>query len=214
MAAAHYLARAARNPLTEPLPAPSISATLFCAFAAEAYVNVALIRVLGKEEYEALDKVPVRSKYFLASRLGAREEWFSRGEQTLDDLSQLFKQRNRLVHARPEILVFGPEVERDAPELHTDLRNVARWLAATSDAASRLGRSHAELTEFERVPGRLVELEPMLRAFEAEKHGPALDRHVRALMKSLLREDNEDFLDDDELRELLEHQEPDWDVPG
>ena len=79
LAAAHHLARAARNPLTEPLPAPSISATLFCAFAAEAYVNVALIRVLGEEEYASLSKVPVRSKYFLASRLGAREEWFSRG---------------------------------------------------------------------------------------------------------------------------------------
>src|SRR5215216_4731422 len=88
-------------------------------------------------------------------------------------------------HAQPEVLVFGPDVEPDAPELHTDLRNVARWLAATSDAASRLGRSHAELTEFERVPGRLAELEPMLRGFEAERHGPALERHVRALMKSL-----------------------------
>lgn len=76
------------------------------------------------------------------------------------------------------------------------------------------GRSHAELTEFERVPGRLAELEPMLRAFEPEKHGPQLDRHVRALMQSLLREDHEDFLDEDALRELLEGQDPDWDLPG
>jgi hypothetical protein len=108
LAAAHHLARAATQPLTTPLPPPSVSATLYCAFAAEAYVNVALIRVLGEEEYRALSRVPVRSKYFLATRLGMREEWFDAGEQVLQDLEQLFSQRNRLVHAQPEGSVAHP----------------------------------------------------------------------------------------------------------
>jgi hypothetical protein len=68
LAAAHHLARAATRPMAAPLPPPSASATLYCAFAAEAYVNVALVRLLGQAEYEPLSRIRVRSKYYLATR--------------------------------------------------------------------------------------------------------------------------------------------------
>jgi hypothetical protein len=66
-AAAHMLARAATNPVTAPLPAPAVSATLFSAFASEAYVNVALLRILGEVEYAHVSQIRVRTKYFRLS---------------------------------------------------------------------------------------------------------------------------------------------------
>lgn len=214
LASAHHLARAATQPMTLPLPPPSVSATLYCAFAAEAYVNVALIRILGDEEYQPMLRVPVRSKYFLATRLGLREQWFSAGERTLEALDELFSQRNRLVHAQPERSILSPFSDPKDPDLHTDLRNVARWVSATADAAARLGRSHAELHEFDRVAGRVDELEPLLMRFDPERDGSHLESTVRKLVQGLLREDEEDFLEDKELEDLLSSQDPDWDLRG
>ena len=79
VASAHYLARAATNPVVLLLPPPAVSATLYCAFAAKAYVNVALLRILGKDEYEPVARMPVRTKFFLAPQLGSREVWFVQG---------------------------------------------------------------------------------------------------------------------------------------
>lgn len=213
LAAAHQLGRAATRPFAAPLPPPSASATLFCAFAAEAYVNVALVRIVGDDEYRMLARMPVRSKFFLATRLGLREAWFEGGEQVLEDITELFLERNRLVHAQPEPWYFEQGV-RQAEEAHSDLRNVARWLAATVEATARLGRSHAELGEFERVAGPLNSLSALLRAFVPERDGIVLQRHVRALLATLLREDEEHFLDDQELEQLLAEQDPDWDLRG
>lgn len=214
LASAHHLARATTEPLTLPLPPPTVSATLYCAFAAEAYVNVALIRILGEEEYNSMSRIPVRSKYFLATRLGMREEWFSAGEQVLESLDELFSQRNRLVHAQPERSILSSASAPEEPDLHMDVRNVARWVAASADAASRLGRSHAELHGFERVPGRLIELEPTLNKFQPDRDGPALQISVRKLIGDLLHEDEEPFLEPSELDELLTTQDPDWDLRG
>jgi hypothetical protein len=212
LAAALHLARATQGPLTVPLPPPSVSATLYCAFAAEAYVNVALLRLLDETEYRPVSQVGVRTKYFLVTRLGVREEWFSRGEQTLEDLDELFTQRNRLVHAQPTEGVLHPFSDPQNPDLHNDLRNVARWLAATIDAVLRLSRSHAELGEFARVAGPLAQLEPTLRRFERSRDGPALDGAVRVLLRTLLAADHDEMLDEDELSDLIESQDPDWDV--
>jgi hypothetical protein len=214
LASAHHLARAATQPLTLPLPPPSVSATLYCAFAAEAYVNVALIRILDEEEYQPMSRVPVRSKYYLATRLGLREEWFSAGERTLEALDELFSQRNRLVHAQPERSVLSPFSDPEDPDLHTDLRNVAHWVSASADAAARLGRSHAELYGFERVAGRVAEMEPLLANFDPARDGPVLQRNVRKLAEGLLREDERDFMDDEELDHLVSSHDPDWDLRG
>lgn len=213
LAGALHLARATLKPQTLPLPPPSVSATLYIAFAAEAYVNVALLRILGKDEYRPVDKVGVRTKYFLVTRLGVREEWFSSGERTLEDLDELFAQRNRLVHAQPETNILHPFADPENLDLHNDLANVARWLAATVDAVLRLAKSHAELSAFERVARPLEELEPMLRSFKPERDGKTLDRHVRALFAQLLSQDHEDgVLSDAELAALVKEQDPDWDV--
>lgn len=207
-----HLARACKQPLTLPLPPPSVSATLYCAFAAEAYVNVALLRTLGEVEYRALSKIPVRSKYYLVTRLGAREVWFSSGEQVLEDLEELFSQRNRLAHAQPDGSVVHPFSDPEEPDLHTDLTNVARWLASTIDAVLRLGRSHGDLAEFTRAAAPLSELEPMLRAFEPSRDGARLEKAVRSLLADLLREDEGELLTDDELDDLVRLQDPDWDL--
>jgi hypothetical protein len=190
LAAAFHLARATTTPLTRPLPQPSVSATLYCAFAAEAYINVALIRILSEDEYKPVSEIGVRTKYYLATRLGRREVWFSAGEQVLKDLDELFTQRNRLSHAQPE-------TSTPNPDLHNDLTNVARWLAATADAVQRLSQSDAELSSLARVAGPLSEMEPILRSFQPERDGPVLDDKVRALMRDLLKEDEEPFVDDD-----------------
>lgn len=212
LAAAHYLARAARDPEVGLLPAPSVVATLYCAFAAEAYVNVALVRLLGEDEYKPMDRVPVRSKYFLATRLGMREAWFAGGERALRDVDSLMQQRNRLVHAQPSLDRLNREKGAE-PEPYEDLANVARWLSATAEVVSRLGKSHGDLHEFGRVADRLLELDPVLDSFDSKRDGPALDAAVRHINQRLVIADNEDFLDDEELQRLIDEQDPDWDVP-
>ena len=181
-------------------------------------MNVALLRTLGDDEYRPVSRIPVRSKFFLATRLGQREEWFTGGEATLEKLDELFAQRNRLVHAQPEQgTVTSPFADPQRPDRHTDLGNIGRWISATVDAVSRLGRSHAELSGFDRVAGRLAEHAPMLWRFNADRDGADLDRIVRRVMRDLLHEDERDFLDflnEDDLEALLDEQDRDWDVRG
>jgi hypothetical protein len=102
----------------------------------------------------------------------------------LEELDELFTQRNRLVHAEPEPSDFTRPAEA-RPEAHTDLRNVARWLASTGEAVSRLGRSYAKYSEFERVAGPLVELDALLRSFLPDRDGDQLQRTVRKLLANL-----------------------------
>jgi hypothetical protein len=215
MAAAHYLARAARRPTVSLLPPPSVSATLYCAFAAEAYVNAALIRVLGEDEYQPLSRMPVRSKYFLAPWLLAFEDRFTEGELVLERLDELFRTRNVLVHAQPERVYYqeGDEPSPD-PRIIPTLQEVARWLAATADAVCRIARSHAELQEMERVAGPLSEMELLLVKFDPDRDSEELERRVRTLREKRIRADEEDFLEEGELEELIRDQDPDWDLHG
>jgi len=215
-AAAHHLARAATKPTARLLPPPSVSATLYCAFAAEAYVNAALIRVLGEAEYEPLSRMPVRSKYFLAPWLLAFEDRFTEGEPALDRVDELFRARNRLVHAQPERVYYRREDEDPGPEPRVlpQLGDVARWLAATADAVCRIARSHAELQEMERIAGPLSEIEPLLVRFDPDRDAEELGRRVRSIGEKRIRADNEDFLEEDELDELIDGQDPDWDLHG
>lgn len=216
-AAAHYLARAATRPTVDLLPPPSVSATLYCAFAAEAYVNVALIQLLGEEEYEPIARIPVRSKYFLAPRLGSREVWFTQGEAVLESLDELFRTRNKLVHAQPERLYWRRGETQDPPDIKAprpELTDVAGWLAATADAVSRLAQSHAELSEMKRIAGPLMEIEPLLLRFDPERDGPELERRVRALRENRIEMDEEGFLTPEEIEELIHEQNPDWDLDG
>jgi hypothetical protein len=208
------LARGASRPVTRPLPPPSVAATLYCAFAAEAYVNVALVRTLGETEYVPASRMPVRTKYYVATRLGMGEQWFTTGEPVLEHLDELFTQRNRLVHAQPERSILHPFADPQSPDLHNDLSNVARWILATAECVSRLSRSHAELAEFDRVAGRLLELEQILRDIDAVDNAARLEMAVKDLLAQLLRDDEQDLLPQTELDELLEAQDPDWDVPG
>jgi hypothetical protein len=213
MAAAHYLARAATRPTVNLLPPPSVSATLYCAFAAEAYVNAALIRVLGEDEYEPLSRMPVRSKYFLAPWLFAFEDRFTEGELVLERLGELFRTRNVLVHAQPE-RVYYQEGDEPSPEPRAvpTLQEVARWLAATADAVCRIARAHPELQEMERIAGPLSEIEPLLVKFDPARDAKELERKVRALREKRIRDDEEDFLAEDDLEELIRDQDPDWDL--
>jgi hypothetical protein len=216
MAASHHLARAASSPTAALLPPPSVSATLYCAFAAEAYVNVALIRVLGEAEYEPLSRMPVRSKYFLAPWLLSFEDRFTEGEPVLVSLQELFVARNRLVHAQPERIYYRREDEEPGPEprIVPRLPDVARWLAATADAVCRIARSHAELQEMERIAGPLAEMEPLLMRFDPDRDAEELSRRVKSLRERRIRNDEEDFHDEAELEELMEEQDPNWDLRG
>lgn len=216
MAAAHHLARAALRPSVTLLPPPSVSATLYCAFAAEAYVNVALARVLGEAEYEPLSRMPVRSKYFPAPWLLAFEDRFTAGEPVLVSLDELFIARNRLVHAQPERIYYRREDEDPGPEprIVPTLPDVARWLAATADAVCRISRSDAELQEMERIAGPLTDLEPLLLRIDPERDAAELNRRVKSLREQRIRDDEASFLDEAEIEGLVAEQDPDWDLRG
>jgi hypothetical protein len=175
-------------------------------------VNVALIRLLGEEEYRLLSRLAVPSKYYLATRLGLREEWFGAGENVLEVLDELFTERNKLVHAQPEGWPH-PDSAQPPPPAHQDLSNVARWLLATIEAVDRLSRSHGELAGFDRVAGRLLKLEPLLQGFDPGRDGKRLDQAVRAALRGVLEEEKEVMLEED-FQEMMEGHDPDWDLPG
>jgi hypothetical protein len=213
-AAAHSLARAATNPVVFPLPPPSVAATLYCAFAAEAYVNVALLRIMGEADYTPVSQIKVRSKFFLAGKLADGGNPFVPGDPVFDDLDDLFTARNRLVHAQPEKVVLHPDSPPRAPSPHTELATIAHWLASTVEAVLRLSHVHAELAEFDRAAGPLSGCEPILNAFIPEQHGTLLANAVSDIMRSLVEQEEKDFLDDDEIADLLAKQDPDWDLRG
>ena len=175
-------------------------------------MNVALIRTLGEAEYVPASRMPVRTKYYLATRLGMGEQWFTAAEPVLEDLDELFTQRNRLVHAQPEQSILHPFADPRSPDLHNDLSNVARWLLATAECVSRLSRSHPELAEFDRVAGRITEIGPTLININGGQNAARLEATIKDLLRQLLRADEEEFLPEEELEELLEAQDPDWDI--
>jgi hypothetical protein len=95
------------------------SAVLFAALTAEAFTNELLDELLSPADFNALDKLPTPDKLLIGTQLAcAGKSPLERGAQPLQDLTLLFKTRNRLVHARPQggIAAWDRDVE-EADEL-------------------------------------------------------------------------------------------------
>lgn len=90
------------------------STVLFAALAAEAFANELLDELLSRADFDALDKLPTPDKLLIGTQLVcAGTSPLKRGAQPLQDLTLLFKTRNRLVHARPQggIAAWDRDVE-------------------------------------------------------------------------------------------------------
>jgi hypothetical protein len=66
----------------------------------------------------------------------------------------------------------------------------------------------------ERIAGPLSDLEPLLVKFDPSKDAEELNRQVKHLREKRLRDDEADFMEDEDLEELVQDQEPDWDLRG
>lgn len=129
-----------------------------------------------------------------------------------EQLDELFAQRNRLVHSPPDLDRLNRDPE-SPPEPHEDLRNVARWLSATSEAVVRLSKASGDFHTFHRVAEPLLNL-ATLDSFEPDRHGRELENAVRRINRDLTREDNEGIYPYDEkgIEVLLKELDPDWDL--
>ena len=78
------------------------STVLFSALATEAFANELLDELLSAADAAALDKLPTPEKLIFATRAATGTSPLSRGAQPMQDLIELFKTRNRLVHPRPK----------------------------------------------------------------------------------------------------------------
>jgi hypothetical protein len=80
----------------------SRNAMLFAAFAAEAYINEFIAAHFTGKDYEAVEKLSTVDKYVLAPRTALGRDLFPRDREPAQTLRALFKQRDVLVHPKPE----------------------------------------------------------------------------------------------------------------
>lgn len=107
-------------------------ATLFSALAAEAYVNTFWDIMLEGDVPRRLDRAETVAKFARASKLGLEGQRLERGRRPLQLVGELFRRRDRIVHARPEripIYEYG---------LRTDPVACARWITATAECVLAL----------------------------------------------------------------------------
>ncbi len=119
------------------------TATLFIAFAAEAFVNdilaVHLKPQVTEKRFAEIDRWSTKRKYTEAVEI-AYGRLFWEGDEVIPSLRQLFEVRNQLVHGRPGV---GPPMaympDPSWRELYPPFK-VAEWLVAVSGAASAMER--------------------------------------------------------------------------
>jgi hypothetical protein len=166
---------------TYPLPEHALNATLFVAFAAEAYINTALDLVLGKDDAEALFALRAKDRWTLGTRLAFGSSVFHAGEEPHQTIVKVFRERNRLVHASSLPVQYFDTSE----ETHPDLPTVARFILRVSQAVDELGRQAPELDQLRLVPGPLLKFDTHLSRYEPARHAEDLHRVVRALRVKL-----------------------------
>ncbi len=119
------------------------TASLFTAFAAEAFVNdflaVHLMPELSRAAFRRIDRLPIGRKYVEAVAQ-AYGPLFNEGDEVMPHLRELFDVRNGLVHARAPA---GPAMAyRADPSWRQTYppAKVAEWLVAVAGAASVMER--------------------------------------------------------------------------
>jgi len=97
-------------------------AIIFAAFAAEGYINRALMRGLPARDFDALERLSTLDKYALGPRVVFGRDLFDRGAEPLQTVGQLFELRNKMAHPKPrseqmsrDEMLAGPEAEVYTP---------------------------------------------------------------------------------------------------
>lgn len=182
-----WYASVARQP-TYPLPEHALNATLYCAFAAEAYINTALDLMLGRDDAQALHFAPVAERWIAGPRLVAGQSVLEKGAEPHQTLTALFRERNRLVHARS--IRLGWRVDHDQQErTHQDLGTVARYVLRVSQAVQALSTLAPELDSLGLVPSGLLRFDVQLSRYDRKRHAEDLRRTIRRLRVALAEEE-------------------------
>lgn len=102
-------------------------ATLMTAFAAEAYVNAALLNLARRAEFDALNRLATPEKFFVGLGYFQRDLATERGTEHGRALVSLFKARNALTHSKipHENVMFVPRMQ------------VGAWLGAVAEIVSQ-----------------------------------------------------------------------------
>ena len=113
---------------------------LFAALAAEAYVNGFMALVLTADALAELDREPSARKYVLAPEHATGEAQLDLSRAPLQVLTELFKRRDRIVHARPErikTIAYGVMIE--PTECARSLVAVGECVISLSDSLEDAG---------------------------------------------------------------------------
>ena len=173
---------------TYPLPAHEANATLYSALAAEAYINTALDLTLGRDEAKALQFAPPAERWLAGPRVIAGHTVLESGSEPHQTLVAVFRERNRLAHARS--IRFGWDVEPELREAtHVELPVVARYVLRVSQAVQELSQLTPELESLGLVPGGLLKLQAQLVKFDKVRHADDLRLVVRKLRVKLAEEE-------------------------
>lgn len=77
----------------------SVQIVVFSALAVEAFANDFLISNMGKKEFDMLDKLEIKGKILIGTKLITQKE-FPMDKEAYSKLSKLISLRNKLVHAK------------------------------------------------------------------------------------------------------------------
>lgn len=116
---------------------------LFCALAAEAYINEFLTYHFDGKDRDALERLATPDKYLLAPRLALGSPLFERDQGHGQELAELFAIRHDLVHPKPGR--GGANVFQLRPEDHKRYtpKRLAAFIETVAEAAVLLYRSRA-----------------------------------------------------------------------
>jgi hypothetical protein len=110
-------------------------AVLFAAFSAEAFSNAFLAFALDDTAAKALDRKPTTDKFILGPGALAEPPRLALGVAPLQTVSALFRERDRIVHARPE------RAKRSELGLRVDPNECAQWIIGVADCVYALSEA-------------------------------------------------------------------------
>ncbi len=168
---------------------------LFAALAAEAHVNHAIETGLTGAAQEAAQRLRIKEKLRLVPGLAGAAVDLDPGREPLQGLYELVKQRNRLVHAQPDVWEIESKqdsaaVIRFPPNVFgTPLEDAASWLLSLCRYLDDLaGSDVAAWHDHAYLARELLTRQSALQAWEPRRDGPDL----RSLVEYLTDADFED----------------------
>ncbi len=138
---------------------------VFSALGAEAYINAFAAEHLGDQESEALDQLRPAAKWQMIPKLAFNETIFSPGDEPLQSISQLFRRRNRLVHAKRGEWIDDPSfrpAHYDSYNPDEAVKLLIKTLEGIYELETRSGRPPQDEIEYVSI-SHLTTLAPVAR---------------------------------------------------